>query len=437
MSTISGWDNVTLSNTTYYVVAIVFTFIWLVYSSICVLSYRLKRAPHNCLAVLFCIDAESEKLFAAAKSKLVNNFNASLAQNSSINFMALCESKERLSKYNLRQDSDCLRLLEKTHAVILVEVQYKADYIDNPEYFTLKINYGVRHPKFSRAAKDTLVHDIDQLGTPLRDRRFKKKETLDVFEFSTQALVFVCQYIIGFVLLLAGDAHNAVELLTQAKYTALNNANKGFNTNKLTQVIDDRLFASHIQVAHAYLEKFQAYHILDYIYDADEILELANSIRPDMYSYNLLKAYVLVMAYQDAAGARRCIEKCKKSNLYPGWAYSDAFLCAYCGNSPGYVISKYSKAFKESNENLVELADYVEIVLSKEPHRFTLHLALGILYGKMGNNKLAKQHLMLFLERVKITNTKDKEKVIRLIDSIECEDECDRNCINCLSLNSR
>lgn len=78
ISTIGEWDGVTLNATAYCVVAIPFVLTWLAYSIACICTYRLKRAPKDCLAVLFCIDAESPKLFAAAENKLVSNFVASL-----------------------------------------------------------------------------------------------------------------------------------------------------------------------------------------------------------------------------------------------------------------------------------------------------------------------------------------------------------------------
>lgn len=434
VSIVGSLDGVTLNTETYHSLAGFFFVVWVIYSLYCVYAYRLPQAPKDHMAVLFCIDAESDKLFAAAEKKLVSNFNASLARNSNIRFKALCVSKNRVSRYDLNRDSDCLQLLCATSSVILVDVRYTTDDIDNSERFALKINYGVRHPQFNETAEKALAHDMEQLGSPLRERRFEKRETIDVFEFSTQALVFVCQYIIGFVLLLTGDGQNASELLQQARHTAERNTGKGFDTKRLIRVVDDRLFSAYLRMAHHYLVRFQEDHTTGHLNDAEAALALANSIHPNTYSYNLLKAYILVMLHKDGAGAKKCIENCKQSNLNQDWTYSDAFLCAYVGNSPGHVISKYNKAFKASGENLVELADYIEVVCIQEPDRLTLHLALGIIYSRMENNKLARHHLAVYLERVKVSNPKDKAKIENLIQSIECDITCDRNCGSCAGL---
>ena len=434
ISTIDGLDGVTLCAKDYYCISIVFGIIWSIYAVNCLYADRLPRAPKDHLAVLFCIDAESDKLYAAAKSKLVSNFTASLADNSNIRFKALCVSRESVSKYNLTQTPDALRLLHRTRSVILVNVRYTTDDVDAPEKFSLKINYGVRHPQIDKTAEKVLTYDMSQLGAPLRNRRFDKKETIEVFDFSTQALVFVCQYIIGFVLLLAGDAKNAVDLLKLARETALKNNGEGFDTKNLTQLVDDRLFAAHLRVATGLLKSFQEDYSMEHLYEADTILEQVNHIRPGTYSYNLLKAYVLVMLYQDGASARKCIEKCKQSNQYQDWTYSDAFLSAYAGNSPGRVISKYTKAFKAFNENLLELADYIEVVLEREPEKATLHLALGILYNRIENHKLANYHLSVYLEQVEVTDCRANDKIKQLIETAKCGPNCNRNCSNCDSL---
>lgn len=436
VSAVGAWDGITFNTRAYYAIAIPFGLAWLAYSVACLYAYRLPSAPDGYLAVLFCIDAESDKLYAAAKNKLVSNFTASLSHNSSIRFRALCVPKERIAKYDITQDADALSLLQKTRGVILVDVRYTADDVDASENFSLKINYGVRHPNFDETAEKALAYDMSQLGAPLRNRRFQKKETIDVFDFSTQALVFVCQYIIGFVLLLAGDGNNAIVLLKQARQTVARNDGAGFDVKNLTQLVDDRLFSAYRRVAAEYLRLFQDDHSLGHLRDADAMLELANQIRPDTYSYNLLKAYVLVMLYQDSKAARKCIEKCKQSNQNQDWTYSEAFLSAYAGHTPGRVISKYNRAFNVSDENLVELADYIEVVHEREPEKITLHLALGLIYHRMGNHKQANFHLSKYMVLSKDMERRAKEKIERLIQPTKCDAECARNCSSCGTLDA-
>lgn len=98
---------------------------------------------------------------------------------------------------------------------------------------------------------------------------------------------------------------------------------------------------------------------MDFLIDAEHLLEQSNIICMGTYSYYLLKAYILVMLHKDRTEARKCIDRCKELNPRKDWMYSDAFLCAYASNTAGHIISKYNKAFKAETTNLVQLADYI------------------------------------------------------------------------------
>lgn len=431
ISAVSAWDGITLNTKVYFIIGTVFVLAWGVYDIVCLISYRLPKTPKGYLSVLFCIEAESEKLLSAAKSKLVSNFNSSLMGNSKVRFRALCVSKKRVAKYNLQEDEDCLRLLQRTGSVLLVNVRYVTDDTDNSENFELMINYGVRHPHFIETAQKALSFDLSQLGSPIRSQRFDKRNTIDVFNFATQALVFACQYIVGFVALLTGDGENSLLLLQQARDTANRNDGKGFDVKSLVQLVDDRMFAAYNQVATKCLRDFQDNHSMKCLCEMETALEAANRIHPDTYSYNLGKAYALVMLHQDGAAARKCIEKCKQSNQNQDWQYSEAFLCAYAGRTPGMVMSKYNKAFMVPYENPVELADYIELVIEREPDKLMLHLAVGLIYNNMGATKLARQHLSFFLEKTERIDRRTKEKINHLMETAKCDDSCNKKCSNC------
>ena len=431
VSVLGALDGVTLTKESYHTWAVVAFVGWCFYCGICLFKYKLPRAPKNCVAVLFCIEAESEKLFATAKSKLVSNFETSLARNAKIRFKALCVSKERVAKYDLKQDGDCLELLCKTHSVLLVHVQYTTDDVDDSGNFKLAVCYGVRHPEIDKTVEKLLSHDMARLGAPIRSQQFEKKNTIGVFDFTTQALVFACQYIMGFAVLLAGDAHNAVTLLRQAREIVETNEGGYFNVDNLLHLVDERLFSAYSVSAVVHLRNFQCDHLVTHLQKIDENLELANRLCPDTYGYNIGKAYVLVGLYKDGKSAKKCIEKCKAINQNNDWQYSEAFLSAYLGKDAGIVMSKYAKAFKMPYENPVELADYIEFVLAQEPEKITLHLAAGLIYSKTGDSRLTKQHLSTYLESVPQIERRTLEKIDKLMQSTICGIECNQNCSSC------
>ena len=431
VSVFGALDGVKLTKENYRTYAIVAFIAWCIYIVICLIKYRLPKTPKKCLGVLFCIEAESEKLLATATSKLVSNFQASLTHNPEIRIKALCVPKSRVSRYDLQQDEDAIKLLRKTHCVLLVQVRYTADDIDNSENFKLTVCYGVRHPKIEESVEKALAHDMAQLGAPIRNQRFEKKSAIDIFDFTTQALVFACQYIVGFAVLLAGDGKNAVVLLLQARKTVEMNEGGYFNVGNLLRLVDRRLFSSYTLSAARHLCDFQFDHSSTHLQKMDECLEAANSIQHDTYAYNLAKAYVLVALYKDGSAAKKCIEKCKKLNQNNDWLYSEAFLAAYIGKDAGIIMSKYIKAFTKSYDNLVELADYIEFILEQEPDKIALHLAAGIVYSKIGDSILTRQHISIYLSNVPQTNLRTLEKIKGVMLSTQCGIECNKNCINC------
>ena len=431
VSVLSALDGVTLTKEDYHMWAIVAFVAWCLYVGVCLFKCRLPRAKKNCVAVLFCIEAESEKLFATARSKLVSNFQSSLEHNAKIRFKALCVPKERVAKYDLKQDKDCLKLLCKTHSVLLVQVRYTADDVDDSGNFKLAVCYGVRHPEIDEDVEKVLSNDMAQLGAPIRSQRFEKKNAIDVFDFTTQALVFACQYIMGFAVLLARDGQNAVTLLLQARKIVEMNEGGYFDVGNLLQLVDDRLFWAYSLSAVISLRNFQSEHSIAHLQSMDENLELSNRIHPDTYAYYTGKAYVLVALYKDGQTAKKCIERCKEINQNSDWLYSEAFLSAYLGKKAGIVMSKYMRAFTEPYPNLVELLDYIEFVLEREPDKITLHLAAAMIYSKTGDSILTRQHLAIYLKNAPQLDRRTSEKIDNLMQSTVCDIECSQNCINC------
>lgn len=430
-SALGAFDGVTLTKEHYHIGAIVAFVVWCLYIGVCLFKYRLPRAKKNCVAVLFCIEAESEKLFATARSKLVSNFQSSLEHNAKIRFKAFCVPKERVAKYDLKQDKDCLKLLCKTHSVLLVQVRYTADDVDDSGNFKLAVCYGVRHPEIDKDVEKVLSNDMAQLGAPIRNQRFEKKNAIDVFDFTTQALVFACQYILGFAVLLAGDGQNAITLLLQARRIVEMNEGGYFDTRNLLQLVDDRLFSAYNLSIVAHLRNFQSNHSIAHLQEMEKNLELANRIHPNTYAYNIGKAYVLVCLHKDGQGAKKCIEKCKEINQNSDWLYSEAFLSAYLGKKAGIVVSKYIKAFTKPYPNLVELLDYLEFVLEREPDKITLHLAAAMIYSKTGDSILTRQHLSIYLKNAPQLDRRTSEKIDQLMQSTVCDIECNQNCITC------
>lgn len=424
-----GVDNISVDNRLILLLGIgVFT-CEAIYIAICCWNYRLRRAPDGTFAVLFCIDAETEELYENAKFKLVDNFNVSL--DSSTNMKAICVPKARIKKCDLQDKEDALALLRRTNCVFIVNVRYTADSVNSAENFELRINYGIRHPRFNEAGTQILSHDLTELGKTMGNQRFDKANTINVFNFTTQTLVFACQYILGVVYLLSGNGERALELLLRAKKATSSSFShlpgmQGFET-----VIEDRIFSTLCLMGTQKLTIFQNTKSEDALREMCKLLNMANVIRPDTYHYNLNMAYAHIILNHDAAAARECINKCKLAPSEMSWLYSDAFLSAYTERSAGSINSKYTKAFKTPYKSLSEIVEYIELVLEREPHKASLHLAAGLVYEEMGDYMLMKQHFAHYLSEAKKLDSKTLGHLRGKMQAVSCGKECDSDCILC------
>lgn len=433
VSNINDWEVATVDNQLLLIAAIPFALAWGVYLVLCLIHYRLPKAPVGTLAVLFCIDAESTKLFETARFKLVNNFKAAIASDAEVQFKELCVPKSRLSKYDLQNKSDVIRLLEKTNSVLLVKVRYSTDDVDDPERFELQINYEMRPTKFDDMANSILSHDMSVLGAPVGRQKFVKAETIDVFNFTTQTLVCACQYIMGFVALLDSNSRMALDLLLRARKTATTEFTDAHVMGNMVNLIDNRLFAALCHVSAEYMTAFQNDKNLQHLHNMCSALTMANAIRPDTYFYNLNMAYAYIILRQDANAAKQCIAKCRQSKEDTNWMYSEAFLSAYLGYAPGSILSKYDKALANPYKSLAEIVEYIELVIDREPEKIALHLAAALVYEEMGDKQLMKRHFSIYLENAKNLDQRARTKVNEKM-RVVCERQCDGNCSTCTEL---
>ena len=429
-SIFDGWTWVDVELWMYIVAAVTLVCFGIAYDVLCIVVDHLPRAPKGVLAVLFCIDAESEQLYQMAKFKLVDEFNLH-ATNEGVTIQALCVSKAQIAKYNLYDNISLLALLEKTNSVLFVNVRYTADDVGNAENFELRINCAVSHPKFSDKANEVVSQDLRMMKKSVSRQKFTKANAINVFNFTAQTLVCACQYILGFVYLLSGNNRNAFNLLVLAKKSINTGQMGSAETKSLEQLIDDRIFSSLCQIAQECMATFQNEKALDQLGKLSQVLTMANMIRPETYFYNMNMAYVHIALNHDAGAAKNCIENCKASKENKDWMYSDAFLSAYCGHAPTTILNKYSKALKVPYESLVELVDYIEFIIEAKPEKTALHLAAGLIYEEMGDAKLMRQHLSVFLADGKGINKKTRDLLMAKISTGHCDVKCDEDCAKC------
>lgn len=425
-----AWEWIEVPMWAYNLTVAVLSAVWVLYMVICLLHDHLPRAPKGSIAVLFCIDAESEQLYKMAKFKLVDQFNMQVKQGREALF-ALCVSKEQVAKYDLQDPRSTLSLLSRTNCAIIVHVRYMADDVSNAENYELRIDCGVSHPKFNDKAKEVISQDLRTMKKAVGKQRFNKTNAITVFSLTAQTLVCAIQYILGFVYLLSENNRHALDLLLDAKKNIPVVQEKPSELKKMEELIDDRIYYALCQIGQEFLVEFEADTSLEHLDKLSQILVMANLIRPETYFYNMNMAYVQVALNRDAGAAKKCIDKCKLSKENKDWMYSDAFLSAYCGHAPTTIITKYSRAFRVPYKNLLEIVQYIEFVIEAEPEKTALHLAAGLVYEQIKDAKLMRQHLSIFLSSGKGINQKTRTLLESKISAGECGVQCNQNCVKC------
>lgn len=431
ITSVHNWEGINISGIQYFYWAIPFIVILFGYMLLCFCFDHLPRASKGTIAVLFCVDAESEKMYEAARFKLVGDFRASLIGDNKEKFDAYCVRRDQVVKYNIDKKEGAQKLLDKTNCVLIIFVRYTADDVSNAENFELRIDYEVRAPEFDDVANALLSHDLATLKEPVGKQRFVKANTINVFNFTAQTLACACQYILGFMYLLAGDNQNALKLLMSARETIVKEHSQILGMEKMRELIDDRLYVTLCQIAADHLQCFQKNKQLDALQEMTRFLTIANAIRPDTFFYNLNMAYAHIALYQDAVAAKRCVDKCKQSREDKKWVYSDAFLSAYCGQAPGTILSKYKDAFKVPYRSLVEIVEYIEFVITQDPEIIPLHLAAGLVYEEMGDVKLMKQHLALYLSMSENLDKRTINVICSKMQEKTCNADCNHQCVTC------
>lgn len=365
------------------------------YSACCFMANRIPRAPKGKTAVLFVVDAESEQLYKDVRKKLISEFSEFVNNESNIQFEALYVKKEQIKNFSLRNQKETVALLEKTGAIFIAEVVYRVDSVTNAENYTMKINYGVLHPNFSAKAQKLLQQDINAVQKGLEKRKFAKQQLLDEFESTAQTLSIVCQYVIGLVFLLSGNAQFSYQLF----HKALSDLERMEFANKtaLQRLLQNRLIASCYAVANKDISLFEQTKNVSLLTDMNEKVEEANAIRAGNPDYYLAKAYHAIVVNRDPIEANTYIIQSRAIDGRKTWRYSEAFLAAYTGKSTMTIYQKYIKAFKV-DYNLISIIDFIEYILEKEPEKTGLLFALGMTYEQIGDSALAKKNYEKYLE---------------------------------------
>lgn len=402
----------------------IFWFVFLFFYAVIVyLSNKLPSASKGELGILFVFHTETNDMYKDASYNFVEKFNG-ISSKFDIPLKAICLKSNNIKNYNIGNKKLMLNLLEKTNCVFCVDVLYGVDDVNNINEYEIKINFGSYHPGFNSANDEIFNNRFNQISQPLKNKRFSKDSKLDVLNVTVMQIHLVAKYIIALACIFSEHFILSDKLL-QELYTSCNNLNNNFSL-----LIKEAYFNSCVQMEIHYLDDYMSTENNDSLDKCEHYLQIINELFPNTYAYFLNSAYVLFHKYRNITEAKKCIQACKKIKHDGSHLYSDAFLSAYSEETVVLVINKYEKAIK-SDYNIVEIIDFIEKVLIKEPDKFLLHLSLSMLYNELGDKKLSAIHLKSFMNRYKGKKEHYLTKTIKKLQNDKCLTCVNEDCENC------
>ncbi len=402
--------------TKFFATIIICVIILIVYASILIYFNMLPKAKAGQLGVLFIIHTENNTIYEEVKFNLVENFKSSVNKFDT-NFTAKCLNASDIKDYNLGNKGLIIKLLEKTNCFFSVDIIYQVDSINNTSNYQLKINTATLHPRLPKSYIAILRGELFKVSAPINNLKFTKDQKLEKLEITVEKLSYIVKYILGLTFFLDNCCSHAIALFDELYRTNITVVLPTLSTsfNKLYYNVCLAFESECIDEYH----KTQDNSKLDI---AEYYLNRMNTLFPNTYGYHLDMAMVSFIKYKNIKMCMQHINFCRNQNNDDAWKYSDAFLTAYSTLDINLICQKYEEAIK-SNYNIMNIITFLENVLLDEPEKYTLHLALAILYNTSGDKKLMASHLKSFQSTYSL---KPSDKKYR-----KFLNEFNPNCIDC------
>lgn len=398
-------------------ICIVICFVALIsYCIVLICINKMPRAKNNELGVLFLIRSENEGVYKEAKFNIVENFN-NIVNKFDTKFTAKCIDASTIKNYNLGDKKQIIKLLKKTNCFFSVEIFYQVDSVNNATNYQLKINTSSLHPKLSKNFLAILQGELIKVSEPISNVKFTKDQKLQKLDVTVEQLCYIVKYILGLTLFLDKSYSYAIVLFDELYKTDIISIFPTLSTS-----FKKIYYNLCLMVESNCIDEFNDTHDYAKLDIAEHYLIKMNEIIPDTYGFHLDMAKVSFIKYRNSKICIEHIERCRSLNDYDSWKYSDAFLTAYISSDINLICKKYEAAIK-SSYNIISIIDFVENILLEEPTKYTLHLALTILYNAYGDTKLTMSNLRKFQKfyNPKISDTAYKKLLNKLNSKcLEC-----------------
>lgn len=348
----------------------------------------IPKANRRKMGNLIYINAPTKKIYYETIRKFGNEYKVYMCHSFDVIFVPY-RRKIDFEKTNIT------KLLKRKNCVLFINVDINTDIDKDCVLYDMRIRAEIdlktKYPKgeelthifFSNILKK-FKNTVFTSGEMIRKLRGTASE---------MSLAFTC--LIGFSLFLNGQLSVAEQILESVESS---DEDISFRDQivKFSRLIRQYIYMTWAQMnAAKYIKQCNDEIALDKM---NEMIEKAHDCGDESTDYYCNKAYYYIAKSGNVEKAKECIEKCKLIKGEPQvWKYSEAFFKAYENRAIASIYSSYEKALK-IDYNIQDIIMYIEMVLNREPDKSGLHLALGILYNKLGDSSLSKNNLNKYLD---------------------------------------
>jgi hypothetical protein len=332
------------------------------------------------------------------KNDLVDNLKGLLTNRGLSSFEVIAYPNYYAKKIT---DADtALKYLQKSKATFLAYGKSKIRKVDGIDAYVLDMDAIVIHRLLPTDVQNALANEFAELFP--RKTLINKANELLGFEITAQLVEAAAKYIIGIALFLSYEFDYSIDLFNSLKndLIALQAVKQALSIKKIRDRIPRRLTEVYSAKANMALAKFLKNKTPENLEQMKALLDKIESY--DINNYEaILKRSIYYFYKIDIAKAKSEISKCKKLKIKDGtWMFSEAFLLAYQGNIKG-AHAAYQRAFKaKAQTNIIEIEQFIEDVLAKEPNKHQLHFALGLInQHEKNDSKTAVYHFAKYIEQ--------------------------------------
>ncbi len=358
-------------------------YIWFVYS-----HNSIPKAMRGKIGIILFIDSPDKKTYEDTKRKFGDELSENLISSFDLIFAPFGIKPIK----NI--DEKIVEFLKRRKSILFLKIRINADEDGNLLNYDMNIKGAIIHPKFIPDVENAFSYIFGSTFKAFQRVAFSSKDMIHKMEVTAKSVSVACEYIIGLSLFLSCN-YDKAEIILNNLQTKIVNMSEWTSMYKSIRVIRFTMF---FDKAGYFVEQYEKIDSDDEMLEKmNQYLEKANACIPNTPSYHLCKAYYCVAHDDDVKSAKDHINICKQGKDAPKeWMYSEAFIYAYENRSIHKIYTAYRQAF-QVEYNIQNLIVFIDKILSKQPKRIGLCLALGILYNQVDDKVLSKEYIDRYL----------------------------------------